>query len=111
MAKKSLLYFTDDSIKDKSVKAKSFVVSEIGVFFQDVADHRANILIEGDLNISLESSFVIIDEKQAEQLKKEKASPSSEMLKLKQENEELKKQIETLKKENEELKKTQNKKA
>lgn len=51
MAKKSLLYFTDDSIKDKSVKAKSFVVSEIGVFFQDVADHRASILIEGDLNI------------------------------------------------------------
>lgn len=110
MSKKSLLYFYDDSIKDKSIKAKSYVVAKIGVFFQDVADKRARILIEDDLNISLDNPFVIIDEKQAEQLQKEKANPNSEMLKLKIENEELKKQIETLKKENEELKKNNNSK-
>ena len=124
MAKKSLLYFTDNSIKEKSVKANSYVVANVGYFFQDVSDRRAEIVIEGDLNISLSDSFVVIKEEEAIQLQNEKANPNAEMLKLKQENEALKKkleesgadellkeneslkaELETLKTENEELKK------
>lgn len=112
MAKKSLLYFTDDSSKEKSVKANSYVVANVGYFFQDVADRRAEIVIEGDLNISLKDAFIVIKEEEAKQLQNEKANPNAEMLKLKQENESLKAELETLKlklaesqAENEELKK------
>lgn len=109
MAKKSLLYFTDDSSKEKSVKANSYVVANVGYFFQDVADRRAEIVIEGDLNISLKDAFIVIKEEEAKQLQNEKANPNAEILKLKQENEELKKKLEEsgadeLLKENESLK-------
>ena len=125
MAKKSLLYFTDDSSKESTVKANSYVVANIGYFFQDVADKRAEIIIEGELNISLKDSFIVIEKEAALQLQKEKENPNAEMLRLKQENEALKKQIadagtdellkeneslkaelEAVKKENETLKKT-----
>lgn len=109
MAKKSLLYFTNDSSKEASVKANSYVVANVGYFFQDVADRRAEIVIEGDLNISLKDAFIVIKEEEAKQLQNEKANPNAEMLKLKQENEELKKKLEEsgadeLLKENESLK-------
>lgn len=109
MAKKSLLYFTDGSSRESTVKANSYVVSNVGYFFQDVADRRAEIVIEGDLNISLKDAFVVITEEAALQLQKEKENPNAEMLRLKQENEALKKQIadtgtDELLKENESLK-------
>lgn len=96
MLKKSLLYFLEDSIVNKEVKAKDYVVSKIGYFFRDVHEKRCKILIESDLNISLVDSFLIITEEEAKELIKEKMNPNDIINYLREENKLLKEKIKEL---------------
>lgn len=110
MSKKSLLLFKDNSLKVKEIKAGDYVVANIGVFFQDVADKRAEIVIEGNLNISLTDSYKIVSEDEANELVKVKENPNDAISSLKAEIETLKnsdaniKKIEALENENKSLK-------
>lgn len=110
MSKKSLLLFKDNSLKVKEIKAGDYVVANIGVFFQDVADKRAEIVIEGNLNISLTDSYKVVSEDEANELVKVKENPNDAISSLKAEIETLKnsdeniKKIEALENENKSLK-------
>ncbi len=96
--KKSLLFFTENSITDKNVLKENYVVSKVGYFFKDIHDRRCKVLIESDLNISLTDSFITISEEEAKELIKEKSSPDDTIKSLKEENKKLKEIIAKLKK-------------
>ena len=98
MSKKSLLFFKDNSLKVKEIKAGDYAVANIGFFFQDVADKRAEIIIEGNLNISLTDSYKIVSKDEANELVKVKENPNDAISSLKAEIETLKSEIEALKK-------------
>lgn len=110
MSKKSLLFFKDNSLKVKEIKAGDYAVANIGFFFQDVADKRAEIIIEGNLNISLTDSYKIVSKDEANELVKVKENPNDAISSLKAEIETLKnsdeniKKIESLENENKSLK-------
>lgn len=96
MNKKSLLFFRDDSLKKTDVKANSYVVSDIGFFFQDVSDRRAEIVLEGELSISLSDKYKVITEEEATALIEAKANPNKLYLEI----EKIKEEIASLKSEN-----------
>ena len=96
MSKKSLLFFLENSITNKEIKANDYVVSRVGYFFRDVHERRCKVIVESDLNISLSDSFLIISKDEAEELIREKMKPNDVINYLKEENKKLKEKIKEL---------------
>ena len=92
MSKKSLLFFLENSITNKEIKANDYVV----YFFRDVHERRCKVIVESDLNISLSDSFLIISKDEAEELIREKMKPNDVINYLKEENKKLKDKIKEL---------------
>ena len=45
MSKKSLLFFLENSITNKEIKANDYVVSRVGYFFRDVHERRCKVIV------------------------------------------------------------------
>ena len=104
MSKKSLVLYRNESTVIKDVKAGDYVITERGYLFNDVHTKRCEIIIEGELSISLTDKYKVITSDEAAALINEYKQPASSLASMKQELEKCKKELEKCKKELEECK-------
>lgn len=102
--KKALLVINNDIEKklgDKTLALKKgeYVVSEIGIFFNEATYGEASIITEGDFPIDLNGEkFIKVDEKTAIDIKEFEKNPVARATKLDIENKTLRKEKEALEK-------------
>lgn len=97
MSKKSLVLYRNESTVIKEVKAGDYVIAERGYLFNDVHTKRCEIIIEGELSISLVDKYKVITSDEATALINEYKQPASSLASMKQELEKCKKELEEYK--------------
>lgn len=97
MSKKSLVLYRNESTVIKEVKAGDYVIAERGYLFNDVHTKRCEIIIEGELSISLTDKYKVITSDEAAALINEYKQPASSLASMKQELEKCKKELEEYK--------------